>query len=64
MARESERLSALVDDLLALARADAGELKLVAAVSAAEGSRRSTRRRLGWRDERQVTLAREVPGAA
>src|SRR5258706_7206050 len=65
VARESERLSALVDDLLALARVDAGELKLVVrAVSAAEVIEEvySALAPLARR-ERQVTLVREVPPA-
>jgi two-component system, OmpR family, phosphate regulon sensor histidine kinase PhoR len=63
VARESERLSALVDDLLALARADAGELKLdVRAVSPAEVIEEVyTALAPLARRERQVTLVRDVP---
>jgi signal transduction histidine kinase len=65
VARESERLSALVDDLLALARADASELRLdVQPISVAEVVEEvfQTLAPLARR-ERRVTLAREVaPG--
>jgi two-component system, OmpR family, phosphate regulon sensor histidine kinase PhoR len=61
--RETERLSALVDDLLALARAEAGELRLdIAPVSADEVVEEiyQTMAPLARR-ERQVTLTRSIP---
>ena len=63
VARESERLSALVDDLLALARADAGELKLDVRAVEVDGVVREVYEALAplARRERQVLLVREVP---
>lgn len=61
--RETERLSDLVDDLLALARADAGELRLDLGPVAADGvvaEVAQTLAPLAWR-ERQVTLIQHVP---
>jgi two-component system phosphate regulon sensor histidine kinase PhoR len=61
--RESERLSALVDDVLALARADAGELKLDIQPVAVAGVIEEVYEALQplGRRERQVTLVRDVP---
>jgi signal transduction histidine kinase len=62
VAREAERLSALVDDLLALARADAGELRLdlrPVAVGAVVEEVYQALAPLAQRD-RQVTLVRTV----
>jgi signal transduction histidine kinase len=61
--RESERLGALVDDVLALARADAGELKLELGPVAPAGVIEEVYEALQplARRERQVTLVREVP---
>src|SRR5260221_486321 len=63
VARESERLSALGDDLLALARADAGELKLDVRAGSAAGGIEEVYTALASlaRRERQATLLREVP---
>ncbi|HEY7124641.1 MAG TPA: sensor domain-containing protein [Ktedonobacterales bacterium] len=61
--RETERLSDLVDDLLALARADAGELRLDVGPVAADGVVAEVAQALSplaWR-ERQVTLIQNVP---
>ncbi|HEV2235626.1 MAG TPA: sensor domain-containing protein, partial [Ktedonobacterales bacterium] len=63
VARETERLGALVDDLLALARADAHELKLEVrpvAVGAVVEEVYQALEPLAHR-ERQVTLVRHVP---
>lgn len=60
--RETERLSALVDDLLALARAEAGELRLdIAPLNAGEVIEEvyQTMAPLARR-ERQITLARSI----
>jgi two-component system, OmpR family, phosphate regulon sensor histidine kinase PhoR len=65
VARESERLSALVDDLLALARADSGELRLeISPVPVAEVVEEVFQALAPLaRRERRVTLAREIaPG--
>ncbi len=61
--RETERLSALVDDLLALARAEAGELRLdIAPIAAGEVVEEiyQTLAPLARR-ERQVTVVRSIP---
>jgi two-component system, OmpR family, phosphate regulon sensor histidine kinase PhoR len=60
--RETERLSALVDDLLALARADAGELRLELGPVDGAAVIEEVYAALGpmARRERQVTLVREV----
>ena len=61
--REAERLAALIDDLLALARAEAGELRLtLGPVDAGEviAEIHETMEPLAWR-ERSVTLVKEVP---
>jgi two-component system, OmpR family, phosphate regulon sensor histidine kinase PhoR len=60
--RETERLSALVDDLLALARADAGELRLELGPVDGAAVLEEVYAALGpmARRERQVTLVREV----
>jgi signal transduction histidine kinase len=63
ISRETERLSVLVDDLLALARADAHELRLEVrpvAVSEVVEEVYQTLEPLAHR-ERQVTLVRQVP---
>jgi two-component system, OmpR family, phosphate regulon sensor histidine kinase PhoR len=62
IARESERLSALVDDLLALARAEAGELRLEIRPVPVSGVFDEVYEALAplARRERQVTLTREV----
>ncbi len=62
IARESERLSALVDDLLALARAEAGELRLEIRPVSVSGVFDEVYEALAplARRERQVTLTREV----
>lgn len=62
ISRESERLSALVDDLLSLARADAGELKLDLRPTAAGEVVEEVYEALAplARRERQVTLVRQV----
>jgi two-component system, OmpR family, phosphate regulon sensor histidine kinase PhoR len=61
--RETERLSALVDDLLALARADAGELHLDVTPVAAGEVVEDVFEALSplARRERQITLVREAP---
>jgi signal transduction histidine kinase len=61
IARESERLSALVDDLLALARAEAGELRLEIHSVSVTGVFDEIYEALAplARRERQVTLTRE-----
>jgi signal transduction histidine kinase len=61
--RETERLSALVDDLLALARAEAGELHLEIRPVDIGGVIEEVYQALAplARRERQVTLVREVP---
>ena len=61
IARESERLSALVDDLLALARAEAGELRLEIRPVSVTGVFDEVYEALAplARRERQVTLTRE-----
>jgi two-component system, OmpR family, phosphate regulon sensor histidine kinase PhoR len=61
IARESERLSALVDDLLALARAEAGELRLEIRPVSVSGVFDEVYEALAplARRERQVTLTRE-----
>jgi two-component system, OmpR family, phosphate regulon sensor histidine kinase PhoR len=63
IARESERLSGLVDDLLALARADAGELRLEVRPTELAGVVEEVFEALAplARRERQVTLVREIP---
>jgi signal transduction histidine kinase len=63
IARESERLSALVDDLLALARADANELRLDLAPAAVADVFEEVYAALSplAKHERQVTLVRNVP---
>ena len=61
--RETERLGALVDDLLALARAEAGELRLRLGpvdAGAVVDEVHETLAPLAWRD-RSVTLVAEVP---
>ncbi|MGZ3585147.1 MAG: sensor histidine kinase [Ktedonobacterales bacterium] len=62
ISRESERLSALVDDLLSLARADAGELKLDLRPTRAGEVVEEVYESLAplARRERQVTLVRQV----
>jgi signal transduction histidine kinase len=62
IARESERLSALVDDLLALARAEAGELRLEIRPVSVSGVFNEIYEALAplARRERQVTLTRET----
>jgi two-component system phosphate regulon sensor histidine kinase PhoR len=62
IARESERLSALVDDLLALARAEAGELRLEIRPVSVNGVFDEVYEALAplARRERQVTLTREA----
>lgn len=65
VARESERLGALVDDLLALARADSGELKLAIRPVSVEEVITEAHESLAplAARERQVTLVRNVaPG--
>jgi signal transduction histidine kinase len=64
IARESERLSALVDDLLALARAEAGELRLEIRPVSITGVFDEVYEALAplARRERQVTLTREEAG--
>jgi two-component system, OmpR family, phosphate regulon sensor histidine kinase PhoR len=66
IARESERLSALVDDLLALARAEAGELHLEIRPVVVAGVIDEVYESLAplARRERQVTLVRETLGQA
>jgi two-component system, OmpR family, phosphate regulon sensor histidine kinase PhoR len=63
IARESERLSALVDDLLALARADANELRLDLAPVPVGDVLEEVYAALSplAKHERQVTLVRTVP---
>lgn len=62
ISRESERLSALVDDLLSLARADAGELKLELRSTMAGEVIEEVYESLAplARRERQVTLVQQV----
>lgn len=62
VARESERLSALVDDLLSLARAEAGELRLDIQPVAVAGVAREVYEALAplARRERQVTLVSDI----
>jgi len=65
VARETERLGALVDDLLALARAEAGELRLDLAPADVGGVAEEVWATLAplAKRERQVTLVREIaPG--
>ncbi len=61
--RETERLSALVDDLLSLARAEAGELRLEISPVAAEDVVEELYQTMAplARRERQVTLTRSSP---
>jgi two-component system phosphate regulon sensor histidine kinase PhoR len=61
--RETERLSALVDDLLALARAEAGELRLDISPVAADEVVEEIYQTMAplARRERQVTLTRSIP---
>jgi two-component system, OmpR family, phosphate regulon sensor histidine kinase PhoR len=61
--RETERLSALVDDLLAVARAEAGELRLTVAPVSIPQVVRHVREALGpiARRQRRVTLLERVP---
>ncbi|HLV99869.1 MAG TPA: sensor domain-containing protein [Ktedonobacterales bacterium] len=61
--RETERLSALVDDLLALARAEAGELRLDLKPTAADEIVEEIYQTMAplARRERQVTLTRSIP---
>jgi two-component system phosphate regulon sensor histidine kinase PhoR len=61
--REAERLSALVDDLLALARAEAGELRLELKPIAADEVVEEIYQTMAplARRERQVTLTRGIP---
>ncbi len=63
VARETERLSALVDDLLAVARADAGELKLTVGPTSVSQVVRQVREVLGpiARRQRKVTLVERLP---
>ncbi len=63
VARESERLSALVDDLLALARVDASELRLDVRPIAVGEVVEEVYQALAplARNERQVALVREAP---
>jgi len=63
VARETERLSALVDDLLALARADSGELHLAIGPVDAAAVIEDVWQALAplARRERRVTLVRDVP---
>ena len=62
ISRESERLSALVDDLLSLARADAGELKLDLRPTNVGGVVEEVYESLAplARRERQVTMVRQI----
>ncbi|HEY7348199.1 MAG TPA: sensor domain-containing protein [Ktedonobacterales bacterium] len=61
--RETERLSALVDDLLSLARAEAGELRLDITPVAIDEIVEETYQTMAplARRERQVTLTRSIP---
>ncbi len=61
--RETERLSALVDDLLALARAEAGELRLDITPVAADEVVEEIYQTMAplARRERQVTMTRSIP---
>jgi two-component system phosphate regulon sensor histidine kinase PhoR len=61
--RETERLNALVDDLLAVARAEAGELKLTASPVSAVQVIHHVREALGpiARRQRGVTLVERLP---
>ncbi len=61
--RETERLSALVDDLLALARAEAGELRLDLKPTPADEVVEEIYQTMAplARRERQVTLTRSIP---
>jgi two-component system phosphate regulon sensor histidine kinase PhoR len=63
VARETERLSALVDDLLAVARAEAGELKLTVTPVSVVQVVRHVREALGpmARTQRRVTLLERLP---
>jgi len=63
--RETERLSALVDDLLSLARVDAGELRLELAPVAADGVIEEIYQSMAplARRERQVTVVCDVAPA-
>lgn len=63
VARETERLSALVDDLLAVARAEAGELKLTVSPVSVVQVVRHVREALGpmARSQRRVTLLERLP---
>jgi two-component system phosphate regulon sensor histidine kinase PhoR len=63
IARETERLSALVDDLLAVARAESGELKLTATPVSVTQVMRHVREALGpmARRQRKVTLVDRLP---
>jgi signal transduction histidine kinase len=63
VARETERLSALVDDLLAVARAEAGELQLTVSPVSVVQVVRHVREALGpmARSQRRVTLLERLP---
>jgi signal transduction histidine kinase len=63
VARETERLSALVDDLLAVARAEAGELQLAIGPVSVVQVVRHVREALGpmARRQRRVTLLERLP---
>jgi signal transduction histidine kinase len=63
IARETERLSALVDDLLAVARAEAGELSLTVGPVSVVQVVRHVREALGpmARRQRRVTLVERLP---
>jgi two-component system, OmpR family, phosphate regulon sensor histidine kinase PhoR len=63
VARETERLSALVDDLLAVARAEAGELKLTVIPVSVVQVVRHVHEALGpmARSQRRVTLLERLP---
>jgi two-component system, OmpR family, phosphate regulon sensor histidine kinase PhoR len=63
VARETERLSALVDDLLAVARAEAGELQLTVSPVSVVQVVRHVREALGpmARSQRRVTLLDRLP---
>ncbi len=65
IARETERLSALVDDLLAVARAEAGELRLTASPVSVTRVMRHVREAVGpmARRQRKVTLVDRLPDA-
>jgi two-component system phosphate regulon sensor histidine kinase PhoR len=63
IARETERLSALVDDLLAVARAEAGELQLTVGPVSVVQVARHVREAVGpiARRQRRVTLVERLP---